>query len=845
MAVVHLCILALFVASTKSTSMYNMYSNMIMLDGKGNYNVSYNYNESADTLQFMVQVRTAGWVGFGVAEVAPNGMMYYDVAIGGVTNNGTSYLQDYLTVGQTQPRLDTQQDWMLMNATEENNITTIKFYRMRNTTDLQNDTAIPKGMSISIVWAYHPMSDKLQHHGRDYRGVYNITLIPVITPTPTIMMAPSTAVVQPVLHSDLTMLDGKGNYNVSYFYNAASDKLEFMVQVRTTGWVGFGVALVAPNMMNYYDVAIGGVTDNGTSYFQDYLTVGHVQPRLDTQQDWMLMNASEENNVTTLKFYRMRNTTDLQNDTAIPKGMPIYIVWAYHPMSDKLQKHGNEYRGFYNVILIPVITPTPTIMMAPSTAVVQPVLHSDLIMLDGKGNYNVSGFYNVTLIPVITPTPTIMMAPSTAVVQPVPHSDLIMLDGKGNYNVSYYYNAASDKLEFMVQVRTTGWVGFGVAEVAPNMMNYYDVAIGGVSDNGTSYLQDYLTVGRMQPRLDTQQDWTLTNASEKDNVTTLKFYRLRNTTDLQNDTAIPKGMPIHIVWAYHPMSDELQPHGMNYRGVYNITLIPGVTPTAPMTMTPTVSAVATASMPVMPVQATFLNLQDGNYNVSWMYNSSMDTIHFTVEVRATGWIAFGVATTAPTSMMGYDVAIGKVEGGIGSLEDRQTLGFQAPDRDARQDWMLTYSSEHNGITKLKFYRKLNTNDEKDVVIQQGMSIYIVWAYSPTNDALAQHAGNNRGYQQVTLVPAGMTPTTPTPTAVSAVATASMPIMPVQPTFLNLQDGNYNVSWMYNSSMDTIHFTVEVRATGWIAFGVVTAAPTGMMGYDVAIGKVEGGIGSLE
>ncbi|XP_022802400.1 uncharacterized protein LOC111339933 [Stylophora pistillata] len=493
MAVVQLCILALFVASTKSTSMYNMYSNMIMLDGKGNYNVSYNYNESADTLQFMVQVRTTGWVGFGVAEVAPNMMKYYDVAIGGVTDNGTSYLRDYLTIGQTLPRLDTQQDWMLMNAMEENNITTIKFYRMRNTTDLQNDTAIPKGMSISIVWAYHPMSDNLQYHGNQYRGFYNVTLIPVITPTPTIMMAPSTAVVQPVLHSDLIMLDGKGNYNVSYYYNAASDKLEFMVQVRTTGWVGFGVAEVAPNMMKYYDVAIGGVSDNGTSYFQDYLTVGRMQPRLDTQQDWMLMNASEENNVTTLKFYRMRNTTDLQNDTAIPKGMPIYIVWAYHPMSDNLQNHGNQYRGFYNVTLIPVITPTPTIMMAPSTAVVQPVLHSDLIMLDGKGNYN----------------------------------------------VSYYYNAASDKLEFMVQVRTTGWVGFGVAEVAPNMMNYYDVAIGGVSNNGTSYFQDYLTVGHVQPRLDTQQDWMLMNASEENNVTTLKFYRMRNTTDLQNDTAIP------------------------------------------------------------------------------------------------------------------------------------------------------------------------------------------------------------------------------------------------------------------------------------------------------------------
>ena len=38
--------------------MYNMYSNMIMPDGKEYYNVSDNYNESADTLEFMVQVRT-------------------------------------------------------------------------------------------------------------------------------------------------------------------------------------------------------------------------------------------------------------------------------------------------------------------------------------------------------------------------------------------------------------------------------------------------------------------------------------------------------------------------------------------------------------------------------------------------------------------------------------------------------------------------------------------------------------------------------------------------------------------------------------------------------------------
>ena len=41
----------------------------------------------------------------------------------------------------------------------------------------------------------------------------------------------------------------------------------------------------------------------------------------------------------------------------------------------------------------------------------------------------------------------------------------------------------------MVQVRNTGWVGFGIAEVASNIMSYYDVEVGGVTDDGTSYLQ--------------------------------------------------------------------------------------------------------------------------------------------------------------------------------------------------------------------------------------------------------------------------------------------------------------------------------------------------------------------
>lgn len=70
-----------------------MFSNMLILDDNGHYNVSWNFNASSDTLEFLVEVRATGWIGFGVAENAPNNMMDYDVAIGGVLSNGTGYLQ--------------------------------------------------------------------------------------------------------------------------------------------------------------------------------------------------------------------------------------------------------------------------------------------------------------------------------------------------------------------------------------------------------------------------------------------------------------------------------------------------------------------------------------------------------------------------------------------------------------------------------------------------------------------------------------------------------------------------------------------------------------------------------
>ena len=49
---------------------------------------------------------------------------------------------------------------------------------------------------------------------------------------------------------------------------------------------------------------------------------------------------------------------------------------------------------------------------------------------------------------------------------------------------------------------------------------------------------------------------------------------------------------------------------------------------------------------------------------------------------------------------------------------RSIFSVENEELDVQQDWMLLNSSEENGVTMLRFNRKLNTTDEdKDVVIQ--------------------------------------------------------------------------------------------------------------------------------
>ncbi|XP_073258795.1 uncharacterized protein [Porites lutea] len=349
--------------------------------------------------------------------------------------------------------------------------------------------------------------------------------------------------------------------------------------------------------------------------------------------------------------------------------------------------------------------------------------------------------------------------------------------------------------------------------------------------------KDYLTRGVGAPPEDTKQDWVLTYSGEDNGITTLQFYRKLNTSDA-NDTVIQQGEPIFLIWAYHSTSDVQTGQFMkhSYRGVMQVTFIPAPTTAAPTTPTP-VQFVNMASF------------DNGNYNVSWMFNSSMNTLHFTVEVRATGWVGFGVATQAPNNMTYYDVAVGGVVNGSGYLTDYLTRGVGAPPEDTKQDWVLTYSREDNGITTLQFYRKLNTSDANDTVIQQGVPIFLIWAYHKTSDVQTGQFMKHsyRGVMQITLIPPPTTPGTPTnPTAQPTPSTPTNPTAQPTPTMfpLSFDDNRFLVFWRFDDQKDSIFFHLRVKTTGWIGFGFAETEPRNMMNYDVIVGGYSNGQGYL-
>ncbi|XP_059175984.1 DBH-like monooxygenase protein 1 homolog [Physella acuta] len=139
------------------------------------------------------------------------------------------------------------------------------------------------------------------------------------------------------------------NYNL--YWNFNSTHILFKVQVRTNGYIGFGIS---PNgAMTHSDVVIGWVKD-GQSHFSDRHAEGNFLPAIDAIQDWSLVSAAESGEYTTLIFVRKLVTCD-SDDLPITNGT-TRVIFSYNPndpTSDTtVMYHGSSRRGVKSILML-------------------------------------------------------------------------------------------------------------------------------------------------------------------------------------------------------------------------------------------------------------------------------------------------------------------------------------------------------------------------------------------------------------------------------------------------------------------------------------------------------------
>ncbi|CAG7817090.1 unnamed protein product [Allacma fusca] len=406
--------------------------------------------------------------------------------------------------------------------------------------------------------------------------------------------------------------------------------IAFTVRVNAIGWIGFGLSNSAVSKRPS-DAVIGGVR-NGQSYFKDYHFASSILPFEDNSQDWFHTDASEKDGITTLSFWRKFETEDLIYDVDI-KDEDLYITWAFHSTEDILDrisldnKHTTTDREIVRVNLlqkpelpstteppatVPPTTEPPTTepptteppttepptteppttepptteppttepptkeppttepptTEPPTTGPATTEPPTTEPPTTGPPTTEPPTTEPPTTEPPTTEPPT--TAPPTS--EPPPRYFRGEKDLSPEFNVVWEVFPDESRIAFTVRVKAIGWIGFGISNSDTKVFS--DVILGGVKD-GLPYFDDYHFAFSNIPNKDDLQDWTLTQANEKDGNTTLAFWRKFDSGDELEDIII-KDEDLYMLWAYHPSEDTisiLNKHLPTERGTFRVNLL--------------------------------------------------------------------------------------------------------------------------------------------------------------------------------------------------------------------------------------------------------------------------------
>jgi len=136
------------------------------------------------------------------------------------------------------------------------------------------------------------------------------------------------------------------------------------------------------------------------------------------------------------------------------------------------------------------------------------------------------------------------------------------------YKLFWSYNLEKEHITFVIEAKTTGWVGLGIAEAAG--MRGADIMMGHVSSAGKAVVEDFHSVANARPNKDGCQDWEAL-AGEEDATsgsTMLVFGRNFRTNDSNDHPILIDTIKRLTLLCAHGADGDDTDYGMHPSGKY-------------------------------------------------------------------------------------------------------------------------------------------------------------------------------------------------------------------------------------------------------------------------------------
>ena len=596
-----------------------------------------------------------------------------------------------------------------------------------------------------------------------------------------------------------TSIVDNANVQVSYDMGttAGDDAVQFTVVLKSTsGYAAIAVRPAAGAMnagmtgfdMYGLDASTDGISDFG-------LSGGFAPVAADASQDGVFVSRTTQGSEVTFVFYRKLDTSD-PNDVAFTVGTEVQMAWAVgtgSPLDASWMMHTATERGAFMVTL------------AACPAVV-PFVSS--------------------------------CAPTTVVTA-------------ASLTVTYRAGTVSgtDAVEFTVTMTddTQDYASLGFRTEETSDMANYDIY---AFDKVMSTIYDYgLSIPTSKPaNLDAVQSGTFVSSTRTAGVTTVVFYRLMDTQDV-NDFVLVRDTVYTLGWAVGPGTPQDGSWGQhNVRDKVRVEVKPCDTP-APPTPAPTVApptpaplipptpapateppatiaptAVPATSAPATPapdtpvpntavptqappVSTTQFDTGKGMI-IEWVLSQDQLSITMTLTCPTSQWCAIGFGA----SMADADT----VTCSLTECSDGLSTSTSMPVRDADQLITAVTSEVVGATTKFTFTRMLASADPADRAVTLGIN-KIIWAVGPSNTLSAMHTGDNKGAAEISTVAftptdAPVVPDTPVPN--TAVPTQAPP---VSTTGFDTGKG-MTIDWVLSQDQLSITMTLTCPTSQWCAIG---------------------------